>query len=143
VANFTSAVTDLEVIGPIVDVAVAVSQAAQQSLEASGQPVPQPIPVSVMVDTGASQSVVSPAVANALGLAPVGVADVLTPTSSAVVQRPVYAVRFLLPQNLVAGVTALSAELLGQNIQGLIGRDLLKYCVLVYIGGENQFTLSF
>jgi hypothetical protein len=31
----------------------------------------------------------------------------------------------------------------GQNIQCLIGRDILQHGVLIYIGYSNQFTLSF
>ena len=45
---------------------------------------------------------------------------------------------------MVAEVTAIEAPLQGQpTIRGLIGRDLLKHGVLVYLGSENQFTLSF
>lgn len=55
----------------------------------------------------------------------------------------IYAVRFLLPSNVIAEISATEMPLDGQNIQGLIGRDLLKHGVLVSIGYENQFTLSF
>jgi len=108
----------------------------------AGTPVPAPIPVSMMVDTGASTTVIQTGLAQQLGLQPVGTLSVNTP-SSANVQCNTYAVRLLLPENLVAGVVAIEAPLVGQNIQGLIGRDLLQHGVLIYLGKENQFTLSF
>ena len=36
----------------------------------------------------------------------------------------------------------IAASLDGQEIAGLIGRDLLKHGILIYIGYKNQFTLS-
>ena len=36
----------------------------------------------------------------------------------------------------------IGAPLDGQEINGLIGRDLLKHGILIYIGYKNQFTLS-
>ena len=39
--------------------------------------------------------------------------------------------------------TVLEALLQGQNIQCLIGRDVLAQAVLVYIGYTNLFSLSF
>jgi hypothetical protein len=31
----------------------------------------------------------------------------------------------------------------GQNIDGVIGRDVLQYAILIYMGARAQFTLSF
>lgn len=95
-----------------------------------------------MVDTGASNTVIKTGIAQQLGLQPVGAIPVNTPSSHNVV-LPTYAIRILLPKNMVAQVTATEAPLQGQNIEGLIGRDLLQHGVLVYLGTENQFTLSF
>jgi hypothetical protein len=140
---FTSAVSDLALIGPVIDLSVAVSLPAEAALVAAGTPVPAAVPCSMMVDTGASTSVIKPSVVASLGLQPVGITPVVTPTTSTPVELKTYAIRLLLPQGVVATVTAAASELVGQNIHGLIGRDLLKFGVLVYIGPENQFTLSF
>ncbi len=54
-----------------------------------------------------------------------------------------YLVRIDLPGNVVAETTVLEAPLLGQHIQCLVGRDVLAHGVLIYIGYENLFSLSF
>ena len=95
----------------------------------------------MMVDTGASNTIIQTGVAQQLGLQPVGTMSVNTP--NATTTCPVYAVRLLLPKGVVAVATATEAPLQGQNINGLIGRDLLRHGLLVYLGTENQFTLSF
>ena len=80
--------------------------------------------------------------ASQLGLNPVGVVYINTPTSTNVPCYE-YLVRFVLPSNVVAETTVLEAPLLGQHIQCLIGRDVLAHGVLVYIGYGNLFSLSF
>ena len=51
--------------------------------------------------------------------------------------------RLVFPNNVIANGTLLEAPLQGQNIQCLIGRDVLAHGVLVYIGYQNLFSLSF
>lgn len=75
-----------------------------------------------------------------IGLQPIGVAKVNTPSSTNV-ECYEYAVRFAFPNNVAA--TVIEAPLKGQHIQGLIGRDVLQHALLVYIGYTGQFTLSF
>ena len=141
-ASFTAAVSDLQVVGPVLDVQIAVPQAVEALLTAAGTPVPAPVAASLMVDTGASLTVIQTGIAQKLGLQAVGAIQVNTPSSQNVLCTQ-YAVRILLPKGVVASVLATEAPLQGQNIQGLIGRDLLKHGVLVYLGTEDQFTLSF
>lgn len=126
----------------MVDLEIAVQQAAQQALTNAGSPVPSPVTISALVDTGASGSLIQHGVAQQLGLNPIGVVPVNTPSSQGV-QCPVFAVRFLFPNSIVYEGSVIEAPLQGQNIQGLIGRDVLRHAVLVYIGYTNQFTLSF
>jgi len=52
-------------------------------------------------------------------------------------------VRLLFPNRVVVETTAIAAPLQGQHIQCLIGRDVLKHGVFVYIGYTDTFTLSF
>jgi predicted RNA-binding protein len=44
---------------------------------------------------------------------------------------------------VVEDVVAIEAPLGGQCIQCLIGRDVLRNGLLVYVGHANQFTLAF
>ncbi len=43
----------------------------------------------------------------------------------------------------VQNVKVIQAPMQGQQIGCLIGRDVLRYGVLIYTGYINQFTLSF
>lgn len=128
--------------GPTVSVLVTVTQALEQSLVATGHPVPDPVPVTALVDTGASSTAIQAGIAQQLGLQPVSVVPISTP-SSANVPMPMYAVRLILPQSVIWETTAIEAPLEGQGIQGLIGRDVLSQAVLIYLGYANQFTLAF
>jgi len=94
-----------------------------------------------MIDTGASGSVIDPNTAKQLGLQPVGVVSIATP-SSANVLCPQYVVRLLFPNNVIIQAIAIEAPMQGQQIQCLIGRDVLALGVLVYTGYLNQFSFS-
>ena len=141
-ASITAAISGLVSVGPVLDLHIAVPQQVELLLTEQGQPVPAPVPAAMMIDTGASNSVIQTGIAQQLGLQPVGTVGINTPSSENV-QCLQYLVRLLLPKGLVAVVLVTEAPLNGQNIQGLIGRDLLQHGVLVYLGTENQFTLSF
>lgn len=95
-----------------------------------------------MIDTGASGSVIRQGLATQLGLNPIGLTYINTPSSTNVGCYE-YAVRLIFPNNVVVETPVLEAPLQGQNIQCLIGRDVLAHGVLVYIGYGNLFSLSF
>lgn len=79
-----------------------------------------------------------------LGLTPVGTAQVVTPTSDKPVACNQYAIRIVIPVLSVTWeATVIAAELKHQKIEGLIGRDFLQHCVLVYIGKSDTWSLSF
>ncbi len=133
---------DLRGTGPIIDVDVAAPLALEEELRRVQQPIPQPVSLAAMIDTGASSSVIQEGLAAQIGLQPIGVAKVNTPSSTNV-ECYEYAVRFAFPNNVVVAATVIEAPLKGQHIQGLIGRDVLEHALLVYIGYTGQFTLSF
>lgn len=95
-----------------------------------------------LIDTGATGTVIQSGIARQLGLNPVGIALINTPSSTNV-QCYQYQVTMLFPNNVQVAATAIEAPLQGQHIQCLIGRDVLAHGVLVYIGYTNSFTLSF
>lgn len=138
---FTGRITDLRGRGPVLQANIAVAAAAEKALTDAGQPIPAPVQVTALIDTGATGSAISKGIAQRLGLQPVGVIPVSTP-SSANVPMSLYAIRFLLPNTLVFETTAIEAELQDQGIGALIGRDVLSQAVLVYIGYANEFTLA-
>ena len=129
-------------MGPVVDVGLSVPLALEDQLRRAGESLPQPIQLQPMIDTGATGSVIQQGLAAQLGLKPIGVTLINTPSSTNV-ECYEYAVRFVFPNNVVVEGTVIEAPLKGQHIQGLVGRDVLQHAVLVYIGYAGQFTLSF
>lgn len=142
--SFTNQIANLTQVGPIAEVLVGPSQALAKALQVKGSAVPQPIRVTAMVDTGASSTVITPSVVQALGVQPVGVQQMSTPSTQQPVVVHQYDVSLHFPNGVtVHGARALEAPLGGQHIQCLIGRDVLQHGVLIYIGYARQFTLSF
>ena len=95
-----------------------------------------------MIDTGATVSVIQQGLPAQLGLEPIGVVYVNTPTSVNVACHK-YLVRLIFPNNVRAETPIIEAPLHGQRIQCLIGRDVLAHGVFVYIGFGDFFSLSF
>lgn len=143
--SFSAQLPNLAQAGPVAEVLIAPPHQLVQVLRAKGQPVPQPVKAIAMVDTGASGTVIAPGVFAQLGLQPVGVTSMSTPSTTTPVSSRLFNVdlTFLTNNVNVTGVVAIEAPLGGQHIQCLIGRDILQHGVLVYIGYINQFTLSF
>lgn len=127
--------------GPIVQITFSPTLAAQQALTTSKQPIPTPVKAAAMIDTGASATVVKKGLLNPLGLHPVGSVPVSTPTSQNVTCAT-YAVLLGLPNGFLE-ISAVETPLQGQNIEALIGRDVLQHGLLIYNGASGQFTLAF
>ena len=140
--SFTAAVPNLQAAGPVVETRIAVGSAAEVALKGADAAVPPPLAALAMIDTGASGSLLRQGLPAQLGLNPVGLAYINTPSSTNVPCYE-YLVRLVFPNNVVVETTVLEAPLQGQNIQCLIGRDVLAHGVLVHIGYGNLFSLSF
>lgn len=141
--TFSAESPDLEAEGPQINVHVGLRRAAADALRREGSEPPPPAAGTGLIDTGASGTSVRLGLLAPLGLHPVGVADVLTPTTgSTPVKCPLYAVTLMMPNGWVE-TTVIETPLDGQNIDVLIGRDVLKHGLLIYQGHSSQFTLSF
>lgn len=114
-------------------------------MSADGLPVPASVAVSTLIDTGASHSLVKRGILAPLGLHPVGMAEINTPSSQRV-PCALYAVRVTFPHGQWLDTSVIEGPpdgLAGQTIDGLIGRDILQHGLLIYLGGMGQFTLGF
>jgi len=69
-----------------------------------------------MIDTGATGSVIQPALVQQLGLQAVGVVSISTPSSQNVPCYQ-YSVRLIFPNNVMVEAIAMEAPLQGQQIQ--------------------------
>src|SRR5690606_4257542 len=129
----------------MVELFMGVPLALQQSMQTAGQAVPAEIKANALIDTGATLTVVKAGILSPLNLHPVGsvpIATVGTPT-----QGLLYNVRVSVRLGTASFNThleVLESSLEGQNdIECLLGRDMLRKAVFTYIGEGNCFSLSF
>lgn len=128
--------------GALVQVQISVPTALADQLRAEGKPVPPPQIATGMIDTGASISTVSEAVAAAAGLQTVGSVPISGVGGTA--ERPVMSCSFGLPQY---GVTVDPVEIVAVSINApgfeiLVGRDILQALELKYTGPNGVFNLT-
>lgn len=144
--SFTGSSTNLVEDGPLVAVHIAPSRALVEAVKATDPSFPDPERFSAiaMVDTGAACTVVNPTVIEALKLNPIGEVAIHTPSTTTPLICEQFHVDVVLPNGVTfPDAVVICAPLGMQNVQCLIGRDILQGGVLTYIGFMNQFTLSF
>jgi hypothetical protein len=137
--------------GPVVLAVITPSQYRLSALKAANLPAPQPTSGLFLVDTGASHTCVDPTILQPLQLTPTGTSSFQTPsTNGTPVQSSSYDVQMhimplnskgLSPQPHSRAVCVSSMNFLSQGISGLIGRDILEHCHLVYNGHTQSFSL--
>jgi predicted aspartyl protease len=140
--SFTTQLPNLQAAGPLVEVRVWVGSPVEAALRKAGTKIPGPVQAKGLIDTGATGSVIQPGIVRQLGLEPIGVVNISTPSSESVPCYQ-YSVRLIFPNNVLVEAIAIEAPLKGQQIGCLVGRDVLAHGVFVYTGYINQFTLSF
>jgi hypothetical protein len=139
--SFSATVRDLRHAGAILPLRVGVGADAEAALRRTGRPVPTAEEVRGLIDIGAGRSLIRSGLPARLGLTPVGVVEIDTPSSTDL-EAAEYRVRFWLDHSLGLEVTALEAPLPGDRLGALLGRDVLASAVLVYDGPNNRFTLT-
>jgi hypothetical protein len=113
--------------------------------------MPSPKPGLALIDTGASSTCVDETMVTDLGVQPVDVVKISTPSGTD--QRSVYPASLAFPgTNLpsidfprLIGVDLSSQAIAGTNdpMVALFGRDLLRMFVLVYNGPAGMYSLSY
>ena len=140
--SFTTQVPNLQDVGPVIEVRLAVGAIIEDVLRRDDQSVPPSVQALAMIDTGATGTVVREDIVKQLNLNPVGTTLINTPSSTNV-KCYEYLLRLLFPNNVIVEAVVIAAPLQGQHIQCLIGRDVLRHSVFIYTGYINSFTLSF
>lgn len=147
--------TTLQQGQPIVNMFVGVSVARAQALATANQTVPPIQTVRALVDTGASGTCIDPLVFAALQLQPTGMTPMLTPsTGNTPVDTETYDVSIIIPGAVTAGVqdpplvmqnipVSASHLFVAQGFHVLLGRDILRRCILHYNGAVGLFTISY
>lgn len=133
---------NLERDGPLLDVHFLISSELEKKYKKDGKDIPIPVRVKSLIDTGASSCVIQEDIPKKLDLQPVGEVKMTTP-SCADTSCFKYFMRMVIPSTgLIYEGTFIAAPLKNQPISCLIGRDVLKDSILIYLGKKNQFTLS-
>jgi predicted aspartyl protease len=128
--------------GPILEVHFLIPIDLEEKFKAEGKTIPEPIIVNALIDTGASGCVIKKDIPEKLGLVPMGLTKICTPSQKDH-ECYQYFLRMVIPShNLTYQGVFIAPSLDGQDISCLIGRDLLNGAIMIYIGYMNQFTLS-
>jgi predicted aspartyl protease len=98
--------------------------------------------VTFLVDTGADMTVLSQAVVDALGVAPVGDAQIAGVTDTHGVIVPLYSLQLVLAGAPPIEVDACVLSRDDADVQGLLGRDALAHLRLGYDGPRGTFALE-
>lgn len=104
-----------------------------------------------MIDTGASHTCVDPSVLGRLNLSPTGQTQIITPSTG---MEPILVDQFDVSLLILAApneqplfraaMPVLSSELVvQQGFHVLLGRDVLRRCLLTYDGVSGLFSLAY
>lgn len=135
--------------GPILICYIGLSAPREEALIAADVAIPPAQIAHLLIDTGASHTVIDDRFVTSLGLAPTGTILMHTPSTGTEphpVQTFDIALAFAGINSVVHSLPAHSAsacDFSGQPIDGLLGRDILSESRLTYSGPDNMFYLSF
>jgi hypothetical protein len=136
-------------LGAVIDVHIGVSGPRREALAQAHQPIPPPVACRLLIDTGASCTCVDEGVIQQLQLSPSGVVNIHTPSTSAHQTHACqqYDISLILPHPAISrvfsAIPVIQSSFAHQGMDGLLGRDLLASCLLVYNGELGIYTLSF
>jgi predicted aspartyl protease len=138
--HFTIRIENLEHSGPRFEIFIAPDQRIMRIPSVDVESSAPPVRVTAVVDTGSDVTAIRSDICQALNLTSIGTTKISTPTLGGVVSRR-YLASLIFPWGPVS-VIAAEASFEGQDIQCLIGRDVLRRAVFVYHGDLNLATLS-
>jgi hypothetical protein len=133
---------------PVIRLAVAAPEEQAGMLRAANRPVPLPVVVPALLDTGSRESLISQDIADQLGLDRAGVRDIFGVGGNISVSGDVCVFRLFFaggPADLLAHsapvIAVPSLNHLGARM--IVGRDLLRLCVVIYNGPYGICTFAF
>lgn len=144
--SFIQQMQNLKQNGPVIPVKVWLAKPIRELLVQQNKTLPQPIQINALIDSGASNTSISPRVTQQLGLIPHGLTHMLTAGKPTLVNVYDVNIDIGIPfktQIIFDPISVAESPLSGQiNIDCLIGRDILSKGVFIYIGYVNTFSFS-
>ncbi|OIO21355.1 hypothetical protein COV61_00505 [Candidatus Micrarchaeota archaeon CG11_big_fil_rev_8_21_14_0_20_47_5] len=141
--SITRVFSNIALDGPTVGIRFHIPIELEKKMQEEGMvQIPAPVEGDALIDTGASNCVIQEDIPKKLGLQPMDVVKINTPSCEG---RECYRyfIRLIIPdQKIIYQGVFTAAPLKGQKIACLLGRDLLQHGVFIYIGYANEFTLS-
>ncbi len=145
--------------GPVVMAHVTTSRYRAEALVKAGLTPPPWRLCRLLVDTGASGTCIDEGILLSAGSAPIDMTSIHTPSTDGVPEtRNVYDAQiFIAPQAIISqtnnnqqfssqpflqSLRIVGISMKDQPIDGLLGRDVLSCCNLIYHGNINLFVLS-
>lgn len=142
---------EIDHIGPVIDAVVRVPKWRVDFLAKRNLPPPPPQYIRLLVDTGSYATALSQDVIDRLSLIPVGQTSIYTPSTP--LHLPHQCFEYQAELSLVANgserrfgeIDLINAESWheSENVYGLIGRDVLARCLLLYDGFHRKFSVNF
>jgi len=134
--------------GPIISLIVGASAPRIQALQAANLPIPTPVTLRCLIDTGASGTCLDTTAIAPLGLSPTGTTLISTPSTGANPHQcntfDVGIMFYHTENSRVFGtVPVMATDFSAQQIDGLLGRDILSSCLFVYDGAAGIFSIAF
>jgi predicted aspartyl protease len=129
--------------GPCVQVSISPQENVAQALIQQGGQIPSPVTGAALIDTGASVTFIDAEAAHQVGLPVIDVVSMASATHAGG-DRNVYPIQIEIVGTPIRfqAPRAIEAELAGQGLVLLIGRDALQFCTLFYNGPAGELTLS-
>lgn len=134
----------LMLVGALIKVEISVPNKIASVLTENKRKIPNPFTGRALLDTGASKTCVDDAILKKLRLPPVSRVNVCTPSGTA--QQLAYPVKLDFPGSPIPTIefnSVLGSKLRNQNIDVLIGRDILCQCLFIINGVQGNFSLAF
>ena len=135
----------LVIAGPRLSVSINLPKIILDNRQSKNEPIPDAINGEALIDTGASHTCIDDSTASQLGLKIIDTVSLQTPSGTSTHNRYMISVNFVGANNNLPNIPKLSvigADLKNQGILVLLGRDLLRSCVLVYNGAMGHFSIS-